>query len=71
VTRPDQLLDLCASLLSLAARRAPGARALPYLQPAAAALDLAVRRGASGERVEDMRRWIATLGAGARWEVAA
>lgn len=71
MTRPDQLLDLCASLLSLAARRAPGARALPYLQPASVALDLAVRRGASGERVDDLGHWLATLGAGARWEVAA
>ncbi len=71
MTRSDQLLDLVATLCHLATRRPDGARALPYLQPAAAALDLAVRRGASGERVEDMRRWIATLGAGARWEAAA
>ena len=61
MTRPDQLLDLCASLLSLAARRAPGARALPYLQPASVALDLAVRRGASGERVAGLRAWLLDL----------
>lgn len=71
MTSPAKLLDLCAALCHLAARRGPVARALPYLAPAARALDLAVRQGARGERVEDLRRWLATLGTGARWEAAA
>lgn len=61
MTRPDQLLDLCASLLSLAARRAPGASALPYLQPASVALARAVRLGATGARVAGLRAWLLDL----------
>ncbi len=61
MTRPDHLLDLCASLLSLAARRAPGARALPYLQPASVALARAVRLGATGARVAGLRAWLLDL----------
>lgn len=61
MTSPAKLLDLCAALCHLAARRGPGARALPYLVPAAAALDLAVRRGASGPRVAGLRAWLLDL----------
>ncbi len=61
MTRPDQLLDLVADLCHLATRRAPGARSLPYLAPAAAALDLAVRRGATGPRVAGLRAWLLDL----------
>lgn len=61
MTRPDQLLDLCASLLSLAVRRTPGARALPYLQPASVALARAVRLGATGARVAGLRAWLLDL----------
>lgn len=61
MTRPDQLLDLCASLCHLAARRAPGPRAMPYLQPASVALARAVRLGATGARVAGLRAWLLDL----------
>ena len=62
MTRPDQLLDLCASLCHLAARRAPGARALPYLQPASVALARPLRPGATGARVAGLPAWRLELG---------
>lgn len=61
MTRPDQLPDLCASLCHLAARRAPGPRAMPYLQPASVALARAVRLGATGARVAGLRAWLLDL----------
>jgi hypothetical protein len=61
MTRPDQLLDLVADLCHLATRRAPGARALPYLQPASVALAQAVRLGATGARVAGLRAWLLDL----------
>ena len=61
MTRAVQLLDLCAALCHLAARRGPGARALPYLQPASVALARAVRLGATGARVLGLRAWLLDL----------
>ncbi len=58
-------LDTASGLLALAARRPSGA-ALPYLTAAARELDAAVRAGARGARLADLRCWllIATVGAG-------
>ena len=50
-----------ADLCHLATRRAPGARALPYLQPASVALAQAVRLGATGARVAGLRAWLLDL----------
>jgi len=66
-----QLLDLVADLCWLAQRRPGGDSPLPYTLPAGTALARAVRLGARGPRVADLGHWLATLGAGARWEAAA